>query len=66
MRAQALVLLIAVGTLAGTILLYIVIPKGFLPAQDTGVIVAVTEASQAISIPAMAKLQAQLRRDRPA
>ena len=59
LRAQALVLLIAVGTLAGTILLYIVIPKGFLPAQDTGVIVAVTEASQAVSIPAMAKLQAR-------
>ena len=59
LNAQALVLLIAVGTLAGTILLYIAIPKGFLPAQDTGVIVAVTEASQAISIPAMAKLQAQ-------
>jgi multidrug efflux pump len=59
LRAQPLVLLIAVATLAGTILLYVVIPKGFLPAQDTGVIVAVTEASQAISIPAMAKLQEQ-------
>ena len=59
LRAQALVLLIAVGTLVGTILLYIVIPKGFLPAQDTGVIVAITEASQSVSIPAMAKLQAR-------
>ena len=57
LNAQPLVLLIAVGTLAGTILLYVAVPKGFLPAQDTGVIVAVTEASQAISIPAMAKLQ---------
>ncbi len=60
LAAQPLVLLIAVATLAGTILLYLVVPKGFLPAQDTGVIVAVTEASQAVSIPAMAKLQAQL------
>ena len=59
LRAQPLVLLVAVGTLAGTILLYVAVPKGFLPAQDTGVIVAVTEASQAISIPAMAKLQAR-------
>ncbi len=59
LAAQPLVLLIAVATLAGTILLYIVVPKGFLPAQDTGVIVAVTEASQAISIPAMSKLQAR-------
>ena len=57
--AQPLVLLIAVASLAGTVLLYVVVPKGFLPAQDTGVIVAVTEASQAISIPAMAKLQAR-------
>ena len=52
-------LLVAAATLAGTIVLYIVVPKGFLPAQDTGVIVAVTEASQAVSIPAMGKLQAQ-------
>ncbi len=59
LAAQPLVLLIAVATLAGTVVLYVVIPKGFLPAQDTGVIVAVTEASQAISIPAMAKLQAR-------
>ena len=59
LAAQPLVLLMAVATLAGTIFLYVVIPKGFLPAQDTGVIVAVTEASQAISIPAMAKLQAK-------
>ncbi len=60
LRAQALVLLVAVGTLAGTILLYVVIPKGFLPAQDTGVIVAITEADQSISVPAMAALQARM------
>jgi multidrug efflux pump subunit AcrB len=57
---QALVLVIAVATLIGTVLLYVAVPKGFLPPQDTGVIVAVTEASQAISIPAMAKLQARM------
>jgi multidrug efflux pump len=60
LAAQPLVLLIAAGTLAGTVLLYVLIPKGFLPPQDTGVIVAVTEASQAISIPAMARLQDRL------
>ncbi len=59
LAAQPLVLLIAAGTLAGTVVLYVLIPKGFLPAQDTGVIVAVTEASQGISIPAMATLQAR-------
>jgi multidrug efflux pump len=57
---QALVLIIAVATLAGTVMLYVAMPKGFLPPQDTGVIAAVTEASQAISIPAMAKLQARM------
>jgi multidrug efflux pump len=57
LRHQAVVLGIAVLTLAGTILLYIVIPKGFLPQQDTGSIVASTQAAQQISIPAMARLQ---------
>ena len=59
LRRQPLVLLIAVATLAGTIVLYVATPKGFLPAQDTGVIVAVTEAAQSVSIPRMATLQAQ-------
>jgi len=57
---QRLVLLVAVGTLAGTIILYVATPKGFLPLQDTGVIVAVTEASQSASVPRMSSLQTQL------
>ena len=60
LRAQGLVLMVALGTLAGTIGLYIVVPKGFLPSQDTGVIVAVTEAAQSISIPRLATLQEQM------
>ncbi len=59
LRHQTLVLGIAVLTLAGTILLYMVVPKGFLPQQDTGAIIATTEAAQNISIPAMARLQLQ-------
>ncbi|MCB8881788.1 efflux RND transporter permease subunit [Acidisoma cellulosilytica] len=59
LRRQVLVLLIAVGTLVGTVLLYIAVPKGFLPTQDTGSVIAITEASQTISIPAMVKLQNQ-------
>ena len=59
LRAQGLVLLVAAGTLVGTVLLYVAVPKGFLPAQDTGVIVAVTQAGQSISIPAMGTLQAR-------
>ncbi len=59
LRHQRFVLVVALGTLFGTIALYVVIPKGFLPPQDTGVIVAVTEAEQSISIPRMAALQAK-------
>jgi hydrophobe/amphiphile efflux-1 (HAE1) family protein len=46
-------LIIAFATLVATILLYIVIPKGLLPQQDTGVIVAVTDAAENISFKAM-------------
>ena len=60
LRFQGITLLVAVATLVGTVVLYVVIPKGFLPQQDTGVIVAVTEAAQSVSIPRMATLQGQL------
>jgi hydrophobe/amphiphile efflux-1 (HAE1) family protein len=57
---QTLVLLVGVGTLVGTILLYAVVPKGFLPQQDTGVLVAVTEAAQSASIPRLVALQTEV------
>ncbi len=62
LRHQTMVLLIGVATLVGTIGLYLVVPKGFLPQQDTGVLVAVTEASQSISIPRLIELQTQVAR----
>ncbi len=57
LRHNTAVLLVAVLTLAGTCLLYVIVPKGFLPQQDTGAIVATTEAAQNISLPAMTTLQ---------
>jgi multidrug efflux pump len=57
---QAATLLVAVATLALTVLLYVLIPKGFFPVQDTGMIQGISEASQSISYEAMAKLQNQL------
>ena len=60
LRHETFMLLLAAATLAGTIILYIIVPKGFLPQQDTGVIAAVTEASQSVSIPKLAGLQAQV------
>ena len=59
LRHEGLVLLLAVATLVGTIALYVVVPKGFLPLQDTGLIVAVTQGEQSISIPRMSALQAR-------
>jgi multidrug efflux pump len=57
---QALTLTVAVATLGLTVLLYIVIPKGFFPVQDTGLIQAVTEAPPTVSFAAMAERQRQL------
>jgi multidrug efflux pump len=55
-------LLVAAVTLALTIFLYIVIPKGFFPVQDTGVIQGISQAPETISFPAMAEKQQQLAR----
>ncbi len=50
---QGATILVAVGLLLLTIGLYFIVPKGFFPVQDTGVIQGITEAPQAISFPAM-------------
>lgn len=52
--------LVFLATLAVTVLLYFVVPKGFFPEQDTGTIAATTEADQAISFAAMAERQQAL------
>src|SRR3954469_4908044 len=59
---QAATLLVAIATLALTVLLYILVPKGFFPVQDTGVIQGITEAPQSISFGAMAERQQTLAR----
>ena len=50
---QRFVLLVAIVTLVATILLYVVVPKGLLPQQDTGVIIGVADAAENISFKAM-------------
>ncbi|BAV47592.1 multidrug efflux system, subunit B [Mesorhizobium loti] len=57
---QTLMLVVAAATLVLTAVLYVVIPKGFFPVQDTGVIQAISEAPQSISYAAMADRQQQL------
>jgi multidrug efflux pump len=59
MRREAATLAVAVATLITTIVLYLVVPKGFLPVQDTGVIVATTDAEPGISFHKMVRLQAR-------
>jgi len=57
---QGATLLVALGTLVLTVLLAVLVPKGFFPVQDTGVIQAVSEAPQSISFGAMAERQQKL------
>lgn len=60
LKHQPLTLLVAIGTLALTVFLYMVVPKGFFPVQDTGVIQGITEAPQSISFSAMSQRQQAL------
>ena len=60
LRHQVETLLVAVATLVGTILLYVYVPKGFFPIQDTGVIQGVSESAESVSFPEMAKEQQAL------
>ena len=60
LRYQTITLLVAVATLMLTIFLYIAIPKGFFPVQDTGVIQGISQAPETISFEAMATKQQQL------
>ncbi len=57
---QTATLLVALGTLALTVVLYLFVPKGFFPVQDTGVIQGISEAPQSISFAAMAQRQQAL------
>src|SRR6185369_9910656 len=53
MRHQAFTLVVALATLVATIWLYIIVPKGLLPQQDTGLILGITDSAQSSSFQAM-------------
>jgi multidrug efflux pump len=59
---QRATLAVAVGVLGLTIVLYVLVPKGFFPVQDTGAVLGISEAPQSISFPAMAERQRALAR----
>jgi multidrug efflux pump len=62
LKRQRATLVVAVATLAATIFLYVIVPKGFFPVQDTGVIQGISEADESISFTAMAVRQQALAR----
>ena len=57
LRHRFITLMVMLGTIVLTGYLYVVIPKGFFPQQDTGLIIGLSEAAQDISFPAMAERQ---------
>jgi multidrug efflux pump len=60
LQYRKITLLVTIATLVGTILLYIYVPKGFFPVQDTGIILGVSEGAQNTSFAAMATHQQAL------
>jgi multidrug efflux pump len=59
---QTATLLVTAGTLVLTLFLYVIVPKGFFPVQDTGVIMGISEAPQSVSFSAMSQRQQDLAR----
>ena len=60
LQHQTITLLVTAGTLVLTLFLYIVVPKGFFPVQDTGVILGISEGPQNVSFTALSKSQQAL------
>jgi multidrug efflux pump len=60
LRHQPMTLLVAAGTLALTVYLYLIVPKGFFPVQDTGAILGISQAPEDVSFNAMAQRQQDL------
>jgi len=60
LRHQTTTLLVTVATLVMTLVLYVVVPKGFFPVQDTGVILGISEAPQSVSFGSLAEHQQAL------
>ncbi|HVZ52093.1 MAG TPA: efflux RND transporter permease subunit, partial [Pseudolabrys sp.] len=56
-KAKAVMLLVTFATIAGTIWLYVIVPKGFFPTEDTGYVIGITEGKTDIAYAAMAEHQ---------
>ncbi len=62
LRFQGVTMIVSVLTLVATCYLYVIVPKGFFPVQDTGIILGISEGPQDISFTAMAERQLELNR----
>mgnify|MGYP001550517031 CR=1 FL=1 len=60
LRHRFATLMVTIGTLVATLILYVIVPKGFFPVQDTGVILGISEAPETVSFQRMASLQQKL------
>jgi len=60
LRHQPLTMLVAVGTLGLTFYLYMIVPKGFFPVQDTGALLGISQAPETVSFSAMSKRQQEV------
>src|SRR6187551_701435 len=60
LKAKQIMLWVTLATIAGTIWLYIVVPKGFFPTEDTGYVIGITEANTDIAFPAMVEHQRKI------
>jgi hydrophobe/amphiphile efflux-1 (HAE1) family protein len=60
LRFRFITLMVFIATVSLSVLLFVVIPKGFFPDQDTGIIIGITDAAQDISFDGMSKLQRQV------
>ena len=60
LRHRFTTLMVTISTVAGTVLLFLAVPKGFFPVQDTGVILGISEAPQTVSFASMAERQQKL------
>ncbi|MGB6194525.1 MAG: efflux RND transporter permease subunit, partial [Terracidiphilus sp.] len=60
LRFRFITLLVTISTFVATVVLFVIIPKGFFPVQDTGVILGISEAPQTVSFTSMAERQQQL------
>ncbi len=60
LRYRFITLLVTIGTLVLTLLLYVIVPKGFFPVEDTGVLLGISEAPQTVSFTSMAQRQQRM------